>query len=176
MCYEIHRDVNLQLSSINPVNGFSARKGMRSGPAPSSLPRGAVTGVASATAPLVVYATGCGVAAQPLHGTDVCATGRGGAALPLLRCCSSPTSCSFTCKVARGSMAHTPTGCPLATMETESYAAAQRMSAGSRQHPGVSGLGRVAGMIGVTRGCVAWWAACGCAAATYDNQAETFVY
>ncbi len=42
-------------------------------------------------------------------------------------------------------MAHTPTGCPLATMETESDAAAQRMSAGSRQHPGVSGLGRMRG-------------------------------
>ena len=42
-------------------------------------------------------------------------------------------------------MAHTPTGCPLATMETESDAAAQRTPAGSRQHPGVSGLERMRG-------------------------------
>ena len=42
-------------------------------------------------------------------------------------------------------MAHTPTGCPLATMETESDAAEQRTPAGSRQHPGVSGLERMRG-------------------------------
>jgi len=39
---------------------------MRSGPAPSSLPRGAVAGVAAAPAPPGVCATGRGVAAPPL--------------------------------------------------------------------------------------------------------------
>jgi hypothetical protein len=39
---------------------------MRSGPAPSSLPRGAVAGVAAAPAPTGVCATGRGVAAPPL--------------------------------------------------------------------------------------------------------------
>ena len=45
---------------------WRARKGMRSGPAPSSLPRGAVAGVAAAPAPPGVCATGRGVAAPPL--------------------------------------------------------------------------------------------------------------
>ena len=45
---------------------FSARKGMRSGRAPSTLPRGAVAGVAAAPAPLGVCATGRGVASPPL--------------------------------------------------------------------------------------------------------------
>jgi hypothetical protein len=39
---------------------------MRSGPAPSSLPRGAVAGVAAAPAPPGFCATGRGVAAPPL--------------------------------------------------------------------------------------------------------------
>jgi hypothetical protein len=39
---------------------------MRSGPSPSSLPRGAVAGVAAAPAPTGVCATGRGVAAPPL--------------------------------------------------------------------------------------------------------------
>jgi hypothetical protein len=39
---------------------------MRSGPATSSLPRGAVAGVAAAPAPLGVCATGRGVASPPL--------------------------------------------------------------------------------------------------------------
>ena len=42
---------------------WRARKGMRSGPAPSSLPRGAVADVAAAPAPPGVCATGRGVAA-----------------------------------------------------------------------------------------------------------------
>ena len=45
---------------------WRARKGMRSGPSPSSLPRGAVAGVAAAPAPTGVCATGRGVAAPPL--------------------------------------------------------------------------------------------------------------
>jgi len=45
---------------------WRARKGMRSSPAPSSLPRGAVAGVAAAPAPPGVCATGRGVAAPPL--------------------------------------------------------------------------------------------------------------
>ena len=60
---------------------FSARKGMRSGRAPSTLPRGAVAGVAAAPAPLV--------------------SARPPAVSRLRRCCSSPPSCSFACKVAR---------------------------------------------------------------------------
>jgi hypothetical protein len=45
---------------------WRARKGMRSGPSPSSLPRGAVAGVAAAPAPTGVCATGRGVASPPL--------------------------------------------------------------------------------------------------------------
>ena len=45
---------------------FSVRKGIRSGPVTSSLPRGAVTDVEAASAPPVVCATGRGVAALPL--------------------------------------------------------------------------------------------------------------
>jgi hypothetical protein len=59
---------------------WRARKGMRSGPAPSSLPRGAVAGVAATPAPPGVSAR---QAVASLH----------------RRCCSSTTSCSF--KVAR---------------------------------------------------------------------------
>jgi hypothetical protein len=54
---------------------FSARKGMRSGRAISTLPRGAVAGVAAAPAPLV--------------------SARLPAASRLRRCCSSPPSCCF---------------------------------------------------------------------------------
>ena len=56
-----------------------------------------------------------------------------------------PPRTSRSRRTTRCSMAHTPTGCPLATMETESDAAAQRTPAGSRQHPGVSGLERMRG-------------------------------
>jgi hypothetical protein len=54
---------------------FSAPKGMRSGRAISTLPRGAVAGVAAAPAPLV--------------------SARPPAASRLRRCCSSPPSCCF---------------------------------------------------------------------------------
>ena len=56
-----------------------------------------------------------------------------------------PARTSRSRRTTRCSMAHTPTGCPLATMETESDAAEQRTPAGSRQHPGVSGLERMRG-------------------------------
>jgi hypothetical protein len=51
--------------TLGDLPSFSARKGMRSGPAPSSLPRGAVAGVAAAPARPGVCATGRGVAAPP---------------------------------------------------------------------------------------------------------------
>ena len=54
------------LTHLSTMPFFSVRKGIRSGPVTSSLPRGAVTDVEAASAPPVVCATGRGVAALPL--------------------------------------------------------------------------------------------------------------